>query len=311
MKKILLLGMLITSLSMQAQIIGDKIENAPGSINSFLTSYNVIPQNFSSDNKAYFLDGTYDEEENMYVNIYNDELQQVKSFQINGFVPVYYCDVNNASWITSINELVVTQTLFNNNDEYEFLRCISEEIETEEYMEIPIWDDSTSTIIGWDIDTITTIVTRNVGVEIVNEYGSVLQSLYFETSRINESYNIAKINDKYYFIVMGDDWAEPANPEWYAFSPGSDTGLKKVQAPAGLSVMPSLAKRHQSITIETDDESKNREVNIVDASGKSVWKQIIPAGQKSIRVNAAKLSKGLNVVNVDCEKEKSVKVIVN
>lgn len=310
MKKILLLGMLITSLSMQAQIFGDKIENAPGTVNAFLTSYNTIPPIFSSDNKAYFLDYSSDEY-NDFINVYNDELQQVRRFQINGLLNIYYCDTNNASWISSINELVVTQTLFNNDEEYEYLRYLTEEKETEEYYEHPIWDDSTSTIIGWEIDTITTTTTYDIGVEIVNESGSVLQSLYFETPRTNETCNLVKINDKFYFIVMGDDWAEPANPEWYAFTPGSCTGLKKVQAPAGLSVMPSLAKRHQSITIETDDESKNREVNIVDASGKSVWKQIIPAGQKSIRVNAAKLSKGLNVVNVDGEKEKSVKVIVN
>ena len=310
MKKILLLGMLITSLSMQAQIFGDKIENAPGTVDAFLTSYNTIPPIFSSDNKAYFLDYSSDEY-NDFINVYNDELQQVRRFQINGLSNIYYCDTNNASWISSINELVVTQTLFNNDEEYEYLRYLTEEKETEEYYEHPIWDDSTSTIIGWEIDTITATTTYDIGVEIVNESGSVLQSLYFETPRINETCNLVKINDKFYFIVMGDDWAEPANPEWYAFTPGSGTGLKKVQAPAGLSVMPSLAKRHQSITIETDDESKNREVNIVDASGKSVWKQIIPAGQKSIRVNAAKLSKGLNVVNVDGEKEKSVKVIVN
>lgn len=310
MKKILLLGMLITSLSMQAQIIGDKIENAPGSVDAFLTSYNTIPPIFSSDNKAYFLD-YFSDEYNDFINVYNDELQQVRRFQANGLSSIYYCDTNNASWISSINQLVVTQTLFNNDEKFEYLRYITEEQETEEYYEHPIWDDSTSTIIGWEIDTITTTSTYDIGVEIVNESGSVLQSLYFETPRINESCNLVKINDKFYFIVMGDGWAEPANPEWYVFTPGSGTGLKKVQLPTGLSVMPSLAKRHQSITIETDDESKNREVNIVDASGKSVWKQIIPAGQKSIRVNAAKLSKGLNVVNVDGEKEKSVKVIVN
>lgn len=310
MKKILLLGMLITSLSMQAQIIGDKIENAPGSVDAFLTSYNTIPPIFSSDNKAYFLDYSSDEY-NDFINVYNDELQQVRRFQANGLSNIYYCDTNNASWISSINKLVVTQTLFNNDEKFEYLRYITEEKETEEYYEHPIWDDSTSTIIGWEIDTITTTSTYDIGVEIVNESGSVLQSLYFETPRINETCNLVKINDKFYFIVMGDDWAEPANPEWYVFTPGSGTGLKKVQLPTGLSVMPSLAKRHQSITIETDDVSKNREVNIVDASGKSVWRQILPAGHKSIRVNATKLSKGLNVVNVDGEKEKSVKVIVN
>jgi hypothetical protein len=134
-----------------------------------------------------------------------------------------------------------------------------------------------------------------------------LQSIRYESPVDYSYFALVAINDKYYFVVEYDE----ETTEWYALTPGSSTGLKKVQAPVSVTARPAMAKRHESITIETTDEEKNREVNIVDASGKSVWKQTIPAGQKSIRVNAAKLSKGLNVVNVDGKKDQSVKVIVN
>lgn len=213
---------------------------------------------------------------------------------------VDYLDLNNVG-LYEDSEIRISQTLFNKDEVYEYVRPIYEEkVTSEEY-------DRDG---DGEVDKISTYFDAvHAGFEIVNESGEVLQSIRFYSPKFDVFHQLIKINDKHYWVAYDD--GETNEHEWYAFTPGFETGLKKVQAPAGLSVMPSLAKRHQSITIETDDVSKNREVNIVDASGKSVWRQILPAGQKSIRVNAAKLSKGLNVVNVDGEKEKSVKVIVN
>lgn len=196
-------------------------------------------------------------------------------------------------------ELTITQTLFNSDDKYEYIRPILQQTSSTNEFDRDY---------DGEVDRITTFYEdETVGFEIVNEDGDVLQSIRFESPKEYVDYVLVTINDKYYFVVEYDE----ETTEWYALTPGSSTGLKKVQAPVSVTARPAMAKRHESITIETTDEEKNREVNIVDASGKSVWKQTIPAGQKSIRVNASKLSKGLNVVNVDGKKEQSVKVIVN
>ncbi len=215
---------------------------------------------------------------------------------------VDYLDLNNVG-LYEDSKIYISQILFNKDEVYEYVRPIYEEkVTSEEY-------DRDG---DGEVDQIYTYFDPlYAGFEIVNESGEVLQSIRFDSSKFYVLHQLIKINDKHYWVAYDDSDTDEREHEWYVFTPGFETGLKKVQLPAGLSVMPSLAKRHQSITIETDDVSKNREVNIVDASGKSVWRQILPAGQKSIRVNATKLSKGLNVVNVDGEKEKSVKVIVN
>ena len=277
MKKILLSGMLFASLGMQAQIIGDKIENVPDVFDS-----GFLPATFTIDNKSYFMvDNTEENYSSGYsgsIQVYDDEFKHIKNVDIYGnLCELFYYDysLNSREYV---HFLPVSQTLFNSDNKYEYVRIVY------------------NSDIGYCS-------------EIVNEDNEVLGSITLASEYV-DGIGIAKINEKHYFIVSYST-VNGYIEDWYAFTPGFETDLKKVQAPAGLSVMPSSAKRHQSITIETDDESKNREVNIVDASGKSVWKQIIPAGQKSIRVNAAKLSKGLNVVNVDGEKEKSVKVIVN
>lgn len=279
MKKILLSGMLFASLGVDGQILGDKIENAT------IGRLEVLPAAFTSDNKSYFISVEEDEYDNTVgFQVYNDKLESIKKIDLNG-VSIGFQYYDFSFFCGEGYGIDISQTLFNNDDKYEYVRCIYEDTDGGE---------------GFD---------EEVGFEIVNEDGKVLQSIRYATPMPWPYYEVIKINDKLYWGSRSD--YDYHYDEWYEITPGSGTGLKKVQIPVGLSVLPSLAKRHQSITIEADDESKNREVNIVDASGKSVWKQIIPAGQKSIRVNATKLSKGLNVVNVDGKKEKSVKVIVN
>lgn len=200
-------------------------------------------------------------------------------------------------------ELTITQTLFNSDDKYEYIRPILQQSS---------YTSESDRDYDGEVDEITTYYdSKELGFEIVNEDGDVLQSIRFESPKEYVDYVLVTINDKYYFVVEMENEDYSYTYEWYALTPGSSTGLKKVQAPVSVTARPAMAKRHESITIETTGDDKNREVNIVDASGKSVWKQTIPAGQKSIRVNASKLSKGLNVVNVDGKKEQSVKVIVN
>lgn len=280
MKKILLSGLLFASLGMQAQIIGDKIENVPDVFDS-----GFLPATFTIDNKSYFtVDNTEENYSSGYsgsIQVYDDEFKHIKNVDIYGNLCVLFYYDYSLNSNESVHGLPISQTLFNSDNKYEYVRVV------------------------YNSD-------NGYCSEIVNEDNEVLGSITLASSiDYLDGIGLAKINEKFYFIVSYSTAGMEYIEEWYTFTPGFETDLKKVQAPAGLSVMPSLAKRHQSITIETDDVSKNREVNIVDASGKSVWRQILPAGQKSIRVNAAKLSKGLNVVNVDGEKEKSVKVIVN
>ena len=51
-------------------------------------------------------------------------------------------------------------------------------------------------------------------------------------------------------------------------------------------------------------------VRVVNAAGKTVKVVNVPAGQRSIRLNANELSSGLNVVNVEGESANTCKVIV-
>lgn len=211
--------------------------------------------------------------------------------------------MNFKTEIMDYNELMITQTLFSTDNKYEYIRPILQQSSyTSEY----------DRDYDGEVDEITTYYdSKELGFEIVNEDGDVLQSIRYESPVDYSYFALVAINDKYYWVVGMEGEEYDYIEEWYLFQSGSSTDLKKVQAPVGVTARPAMAKRHQNITIETTGEEKNRQVNIVDASGKSVWKQIIPAGQKSIRVNASKLSKGLNVVNVDGKKEQSVKVIVN
>lgn len=295
MKKILFLGMLFASMGVDGQV------SEPFPTDFDYERHTAVPPVYMSDNKVRLCtyvveeEGNYEEYEDGYkivtIKIYNDLLEVVKTINTQGKVGIpYFLDYTH---YYECEDLPITQTLFNKDEKYEYVRLLEE---NNVYLDI---DGDNG--LEW-------VESVGYGFEILNEDGKVLQTIRYDVPLQYPFYRCIKLNDKTYWVSVSD--TDNGISYWYEIT-GIETGLKKVQTPVGLSVLPSLAKRHQSITIEADDESKNREVNIVDASGKSVWKQIIPAGQKSIRVNAAKLSKGLNVVNVDGEKEKSVKVIVN
>ena len=67
------------------------------------------------------------------------------------------------------------------------------------------------------------------------------------------------------------------------------------------------------ITVEAEDiENFDREVVVTNVSGQTVYKSVIPAGEKSVQINSGLLSKGVNIININDSKArtKGCKVVV-
>ena len=76
-------------------------------------------------------------------------------------------------------------------------------------------------------------------------------------------------------------------------------------------VSPTMAHRSDMITVELEgDSNKARQIRVVNAAGQTVKRVTVPAGQRSIQINAADLSQGLNVINVEGEKMNTCKILV-
>ena len=79
-----------------------------------------------------------------------------------------------------------------------------------------------------------------------------------------------------------------------------------------VNVRPRVADRGESFTVDLGKgDNAARTVTVTNAAGQTVWQQTVPAGQQQVNISAARLGKGINVVNVSGGKQKeSCKVIV-
>ena len=107
--------------------------------------------------------------------------------------------------------------------------------------------------------------------------------------------------------------------EYYGFSyfykinkDASDPSKVSISTePKRMSVSPRMVGRNEDIMVAAETEDL-RDVVITDASGRRVYSTRVGDGQRAVRINANRLSPGMNVVNVkDANgKNEDFKVIV-
>lgn len=199
----------------------------------------------------------------------------------------------------------LTQTLFNSDSKYEYIRD-KIRIEADESYEGDRDGDG-------QVDYEETFYRAAcTGFDIVSEDGTVLQSVDFAVGTLDESGDISKINGKYYLRYYTYEHSEGNHYSLvYSIDKGT-TSVQQVGEPRRISARPSLAERNTSITVETPAALRDRHLTVTNAAGQTVWKQVIPAGQSSVLIDGSRLSRGLNIVNVegDSKLDNSCKVIV-
>lgn len=194
------------------------------------------------------------------INIYDNEFNLIKtirakkSFSCADFV---YASTNG--FISSERHLYVTQTLFNNDDKFEYL----EEIKG--------------------------------GLNIMSEDGTVLQTVKFDDNS-SDCCVILSIDNKTYIqtrLRVGE-----GKYDMYLYPiTRTATGVNSVGAPKRLHVSPTLASRNEPITVEIgDSEMNDREIAVVNAAGQTVFLTKVHVGDKSVTIDPGKLSRGLNIV---------------
>lgn len=187
------------------------------------------------------------------------------------------------------DECYLTQTLFNTDEKFEYIRWEYDDNATD------IYDER-------DRDGDGEIDFRYVkyggactGFSIVQEDGTVLQTI-----NCNESDGLwlVKINGKRYLI--GDELIskdENGNQTWgdvwYRIDPSTNS-VKRIEAPMGMVVRPAVAGRNSQVTVELDGDA--REIQVVNAAGQTVKRIPVGEGQRQVTFNTRGLGSGVNVV---------------
>lgn len=185
--------------------------------------------------------------------------------------------------------VTITQTLFNNDEKYEF--CLP-------VMDVFTKEDSYS-----DYYQTQTIHHRYepIGYKIVSEDGTVLQEIIVNEARDNNLSIYAVVmplGDKTYFVIgtySGEYGEEHKMTYFYEINKNTNSIQKVREVKGSMRVTPTVANRNEEITISINDDNCNvaRELIITGVNGKLIERRTIPAGENTFKVNAAMMRSGM------------------
>lgn len=182
---------------------------------------------------------------------------------------------NTDSYESKANWLLFTQSLFNTDDNYEFIEQFDE---------------------GWTIKSVDGTIIQTINVE--------------EGCSVSHSPIIFNMDEIFYLGLPEYSYSQDRQ-QMLIYRINQTTGLTKVNVDLPISVFPSLANRSQQITVELGEGNNAKEITVINNLGQVVKRVIVDDGQREVTIPARELGSGLNVVNTRTEQgQGSCKIIV-
>ena len=276
-----------------AEHYGDLCKTTYNGYNVYFYDYNLLTSEFFDWGKQYPSEGwiykAYNDVE--YVKFYYspeefEELERYESSVYSAYFKdrVYYADLR----YESEGSATITQTLFNNDEKYEFIlpvmKLFTEEGSYSEY-------NGTQT---------TYYRNKPIGYKIVSEDGTVLQEIIVDEVGENDEIDasVIHIGDKIYLIIQtycGESGKDCEMTYFYEINKNTNSIQKVREMPGAMRVNPTVADRNEEITISINDDDNNvaRELIITGVNGKLIERRTIPAGENTFKVNAAMMRSGM------------------
>ena len=224
------------------------------------------------------------------MHVYGEDLNLKKTITPSE-EPIYFTVINLNS-NSSDYTMYLTQTLFNDDEKYEYIVSVTKK---NQY--------------GYDY---------SAGLKVMSDDGSVLQTIMFpenvEGYFDSKGINLFIIGSSKY--LEGGDYEDADGNEYmnlYKINKDAKDPSKVsiATAPMRVSVSPRMASRNQDINVVAEGNGV-REVIVTNAAGQVVYSTKVAAGETNVKINSRRLSSGLNVVSVKGAdgKEENCKVIV-
>lgn len=197
--------------------------------------------------------------------------------------------------------IYLTQTLFNADDKYEYIRRNYEEF-ANTYGEIDQDDDG-------EIDyKVISYGYQMKSFSIVQEDGTVLQTIPGTSTP-----DLMQINGKRYLVVENEE--ENANGGYvytytYYLIDSKSNQIKRMDVEMPMSVRPSVTDRNGQVTVELGEQSDAKEIWVVNGAGQTVKRIPVEKGQKQVVFSANGLNKGVNVVHASGRNAQASRKIV-
>ena len=199
--------------------------------------------------------------------------------------------------------LCLTQTLFNEDEQYEYLHFpISGYKASTSYNEYPSSPDC------YDCESGSYTEHRDLyyysyysGFEIKSESGASLQTISFPSGFVmpNVTVEIIKLSNEYYIICTG---MMNENPAMLVYKINRATqSVQQIGAPVQMIAYPNPVNRNNTVTILLGGENAGKgqtELQVTNMQGQVVERHMVPAGQKQTTIPARNFAPGMNVIHV-------------
>ena len=204
------------------------------------------------------------------VKLYNEGFEDIRSLSVytgtdEGFsIPLIdldeplVFDANNYSFF-------LTQTLFNSDDKFEFVRGVAKDGEY-----------------------------KYTAFEVVNEDNEVLATIYSPADSYRSHPRILKWNGKYYFGIYS--YTNDYTCFWDIYLIEKETNsVRKVNSAPLMRAIPALAERNSTVNVTLDAETAKNggELVITDSNGRTVGRSYVEAGQTSVPVTTDRMGSGV------------------
>ena len=209
---------------------------------------------------------TYDQESQILfhseegVTIFNSEFKELKTLGESNLIKViFYSGYYNPA-------LAYTQTLFNNDEQYEYLS----------------YSDS-----DWEKG-----IYKNV--QIVNESGECLYKFDRDFSMYSDVFLMLIRNRSYLIVTCYNENNEEVRCVYEINKETNSINFVR-ETRTAMNIAPTLAERDAQITITLNDTNGNvaRELVITGVNGQLVERRDIPAGENSVQIPASMLRSGM------------------
>ena len=274
--------------AMSAMCVNAQVETTPITIAD--NDLYGIGEEYSYNHETSLVSIGYSDKEAVIMHVYGEDLNLKKTITPSE-EPINFTVINLNS-NSSDYTMYLTQTLFNDDEKYEYIVSVTKR---NQY--------------GYDY---------SAGLKILSDDGSVLQTIMFpENVEGYFDHNGLKL-----FIIgssiylEGGDYEDADGNEYmnlYKINKDAQDPSKVsiATAPMRVSVSPRMASRNQDINVVAEGNGV-REVIVTNAAGQVVYSTKVAAGETNVKISSRRLSSGLNVVSVKGAdgKEENCKVIV-
>lgn len=199
------------------------------------------------------------------------------------------------------NGVCLSQTLFNQDEKYEYLSFSYELSEEYDYVEpTPDYYESGTYTEEETFYQYSLYKSFNV----MSEDGAILQTVTFPNGFqmvASLGAQVIQLSEEFYILCQGEMNDNETLLIYKINRSSVGASVEQVCAPIKVGAFPSIANRNQMITIQlSGDNAGNNQTNlqVVDMQGKVMNQQTIPAGQTSTTIPAHRLSNGMNLIKI-------------